>query len=95
MSPEVQELSASDPCPACGGAFIVDGAQSAERLIEHHKRVAANPNAHALYAEKVREKIATDGVLYRCATCPYHARFAASAGDKPSKRRAAADRASQ
>lgn len=73
---EEKVLTAADACPVCAGAFVVDASQSAERLIEHHKSVAANPAAHVLYADKVREKIATDGVLYACDTCGYQTRVA-------------------
>jgi len=72
---EEKVLTAADPCPNCGGAFVVDASQSEARLVEHHKRVAASPAAHALYADKVREKIALEGVLHRCDRCPYQARF--------------------
>lgn len=72
---EEKVLTAADPCPNCGGAFVVDASQSEARLVEHHKRVAASPAAHALYADKVREKIALEGVLFTCDGCAYQARF--------------------
>jgi hypothetical protein len=70
-----KEITAGDPCPTCGGAFVVDASQAPEALVEHHKRVAASPAAAVRYADAVAEKTAAAGVVHVCATCGYRARF--------------------
>jgi predicted RNA-binding Zn-ribbon protein involved in translation (DUF1610 family) len=69
------ERSAADPCPQCGGSFIVDPTHNSTALIDRKKRNAANPAAAARFADAVTEKVKEHGELHRCATCGYRDRF--------------------
>jgi len=70
--------TAGDPCPQCGGAFVVDEAQDPQRLIDRKQRNAANPSAADRFAKTVLEKAATLGVIHRCGSCGYRSRFHAA-----------------
>lgn len=80
---DVNELKAGDPCPVCKGEFVVDERQAPDTLIDRKKRNAAIPAAAARFAEQTREKAEKFGVIHRCVSCGYRARFhpAAPAAD--------------
>jgi len=77
MGPKTR-AQAGDPCPQCGGAFVVDEAQDPQRLIDRKQRNAANANAADRFARAVLEKAAALGVIHRCGRCGYRARFHAA-----------------
>jgi hypothetical protein len=69
------ERQPGDPCPQCGGAFIVDETQRPDVLIERKRRNASIPSAAERFAEHVTEKAAKHGVIHRCTGCGYRDRF--------------------
>lgn len=69
------ERQPGDPCPMCGGAFIVDPQQHPETLIARKRENAAVPSVADRFAEHVRRKAAELGLLHRCIGCGYHDRF--------------------
>jgi hypothetical protein len=79
-------LKAGDPCPACGGelkpARVPTDAEFA-RAFDKENPVALAPGVDTAPAAQ-RDAI---GVLYRCVTCRYQARFT-DAGEKPPERAA-------
>lgn len=86
---DVKELQAGDPCPQCGGTFVVDTRESDETL---SARYAPGGNAaqREAYVAKTKFKIADQGVLHRCDTCGYQHRFKPRAATAiPGKRGAA------
>jgi len=86
---EPKELKPGDACPVCGGDFAPDLSQHSAALIDHHKRVAAQPAASARYAEIVAEKIRTSGELQKCRDCGYQTRFGpeTTSSSAPGRRR--------
>lgn len=73
--PEVVEVKTGDRCPIDGGEFVVDEAQDPERVIDRNTRNTHSPAVAARFAERVREKADTFGVIHKCVTCGYRARF--------------------
>lgn len=72
---DTKELKAGDPCPIDGGEFRVDPHQHPDTLIDRKKRNAASPFAAARYAERVQAKVDEFGLIHKCTTCGYSARF--------------------
>lgn len=79
--PGTKEIAAGDVCPIDGGAFVVDAAHDPETLIDRHGRNAQSAFVAARFAERVREKTEELGVIHKCMTCGYQARFKAANGD--------------
>jgi len=75
---EKARAKAGAACPQCGGAFVLDETQDPHRLIDHKQRNAANPSAADRFARSVLEKAAAHGVIHRCGSCGYRARFHAA-----------------
>lgn len=76
---ETKELKRGDACPNCGGEFAPLLSQQSAALVDHHKRVAANPSASARYAEQLEEKVRVAGELEACRDCGYQHRFGPAA----------------
>lgn len=74
---EEKGLKPGDPCPTCGGSFVVDESQDPAALVNAKRRNAASPSAADRYADAVMRKVAEAGLLHRCDGCGYRARFAA------------------
>ena len=86
---EPKELKAGDPCPSCGGDLVVDRAQHPDVIIDRHRRVnPTNPALCAAYERDTREKAAASGVIHKCTSCGYQARFAEASSKGPAKRAA-------
>jgi predicted RNA-binding Zn-ribbon protein involved in translation (DUF1610 family) len=86
---EPKPLQPGDPCPQCGGTFVVDTRESDETL---SARYAPGGNAaqREAYIARTKFKIADQGVLHRCDVCGYQTRFkpAAAPESKPKGRAA-------
>ena len=75
---EAVEVTAGDTCPIDGGTFVPDLAQDPETLIDRHTRNANSRFEAAQFAERMRAKVADTGVIHKCTTCGYRARFQAA-----------------
>lgn len=67
-----------DPCPQCGGAFVVDTQQDPAVLVARKRKNAQSPVAAERFAVLCTAKAAEFGVIHRCASCDYRARFHAA-----------------
>jgi membrane protein involved in colicin uptake len=85
------ELRAGDVCPIDGGAFVVDYEQDPETQIASKNLNSPNPAAAQRYERQVRAKVEAGGVIHKCVTCGYRARFKTAEADD--KARAAEDTA--
>jgi Zn ribbon nucleic-acid-binding protein len=85
------ELRAGDVCPIDGGAFVVDYEQDPETQIANKHLNSPNPAAAQRYERQVRAKVEAGGVIHKCVTCGYRARFKTAEADE--KARAAEDTA--
>lgn len=77
MAPR-NNVKAGDACPQCGGAFVLDAAQAPAGLIDRHARNSHMPAQAARFATAVREKADEVGLIHRCTSCDYRARFQVS-----------------
>lgn len=77
-----KKVEAGDPCPQCGGTFVVDPAQEPEKLIDRVSRNAQNDPAAARFASQVREKAEEHGLIHVCTVCSYRSRFQPAAVDE-------------
>jgi hypothetical protein len=68
-------VKAGDRCPNDGGVMIVDEAQDPEKMIDKHSRNAHSAFTAARFADRVREKAKEFGVIHKCVSCGYRARF--------------------
>jgi predicted RNA-binding Zn-ribbon protein involved in translation (DUF1610 family) len=75
MMEKIKEIKAGDPCPSCGGEFVVDEQQDPGRMIDRVRRNAANPAAAERFATATLEKAAEHGLIHRCVSCGYRSRF--------------------
>lgn len=78
MKHQHAELKAGDACPQCGGTFVPDPEQNPERLVERHSLNAPSPFVAARYKERVEAKVEEFGLIHKCTTCGYRARFHAA-----------------
>lgn len=72
---EGKPIKAGDPCPSCGGEFVIDEHQDPARVIERKRRNAMIPATVARFTEAVLEKAQEHGIIHRCTTCNYRSRF--------------------
>jgi hypothetical protein len=76
------ELRAGDLCPIDGGAMIPDYEQDPETQITNKHLNSPNPAAAQRYERQVRAKVEAGGVIHKCTTCGYRARFKTADAEK-------------
>jgi hypothetical protein len=72
---KTKDRKAGEPCPNCGGDFVVDERQRPETLIARKRVNAAIPANAERIAAAVTAKAAEFGVIHRCIGCGYRERF--------------------
>jgi hypothetical protein len=79
------ELHAGDPCPIDGGTMVPDHAQDPETQIANKHLNSPNPAAAQRYERQVRAKVEAGGVIHKCTTCGYRARFKTAEAEKDAR----------
>lgn len=71
----LKAVKAGDQCPIDGGAFVVDVEQHPDTLVHSKQLNEVMTGAAARFERIARAKADEEGVIHKCVTCGYRARF--------------------